>query len=141
MTRPASVAMSAWSVDLARSFERHLRSENTADRTVETNLAAVTQLTAQPHRRGQGHRPELPSAGGRPTPIKSGPVRAGPQHRPHRGGSAVIEADVLGRFRADDIPSDRVHSDAMLSAASGPPAGVGEMCGEGSAMRSPPARP
>jgi hypothetical protein len=35
--------MSPRSVDLARSFERHLRAENKAERTVETYLAAVTQ--------------------------------------------------------------------------------------------------
>jgi site-specific recombinase XerD len=38
--------MSPRSVDLARSFERHLRAENKSDRTVETYLEAVTQLAA-----------------------------------------------------------------------------------------------
>jgi site-specific recombinase XerD len=38
--------MAAPSVDLARSFTRHLRAENKADRTVETYLEAVTGLAA-----------------------------------------------------------------------------------------------
>src|SRR5262245_53424981 len=42
--------------DLARSFERHLRAENKADRTVKTYLEAVRGLqaflTARPHGRG-----------------------------------------------------------------------------------------
>jgi site-specific recombinase XerD len=38
--------MSRFSIDLARCFERHLRAENKADRTIETYLAAVTQLAA-----------------------------------------------------------------------------------------------
>ena len=43
--------MSPRSVDLARSFERHLRAENKSGRTVETYLEAVNQLAAflEPH--------------------------------------------------------------------------------------------
>jgi integrase/recombinase XerD len=38
--------MSPWSVDHARSFERHLQAENTSDRSVETYLEAIPQLAA-----------------------------------------------------------------------------------------------
>jgi site-specific recombinase XerD len=44
--------MPAPSVDLARSFERHLRAENKSDCTVETYLEAVSQLTAFLESRG-----------------------------------------------------------------------------------------
>jgi hypothetical protein len=43
--------MSPRSVDLARSFERHLRAENKSDRTAETYLEAVNQVAQflEPH--------------------------------------------------------------------------------------------
>src|SRR5215216_3673451 len=46
--------MAAPSVDLQASFERHLRAENKAARTVETYLEAVLQLEAFLAARGRG---------------------------------------------------------------------------------------